>query len=121
VLANSPSGPGLATIASQGASRFLCDHVDSGIASDSQQPCTETAAVISLQPVGNRAGNRHEYLLDQVFRVRRLKATARGDVENDGTINRRELVPCSHIFCVLKPQNQAGSGLFVSWFHEFVG
>jgi hypothetical protein len=40
-----------------------------------------------------------------------------GDVEDDGTINRRELVPCSHVFCILKTQNEAGSGLFVSWIH----
>jgi hypothetical protein len=73
-----------------------------------------------LQPVGNRAGNRHEYLLNQVFCVGCLKATDRSDVENDRTINRRELIPCRHVFRVLKTQNQAGSGSLVSPFHEFV-
>ncbi len=121
VLANSPGGPGPRSHRDQGACRFLCDHVDRGITSDPQQPCTETAAVISIEPAGNRAGNRHEYFLDQVFSVCRLKATAGGDIENYRTINRRKLVPCSQIFGVLKPQNQAGTGWLVSWFHRYVG
>jgi len=75
-----------------------------------QQPGTETSAVIPLEPVGNRVGNRQENFLDEVLSICCLKASAHGDAENDGTINRRELVPGSLIFRVLNPQNKAGSG-----------
>jgi len=117
VLVVLPNGPGPRCRRVPGSEWLSRDHVDRSITGDSQQPCAETASVLPLEPIGDRGRNRHEYFLNQIVRVRRLKATARGDVEYDRTINRRELFPCSHIFCILKTQNEAGSGLFVSWIH----
>ncbi len=105
-----PNGPGPRCRRVPGSEWLSRDHVDRSITGDSQQPCAETASVLPLEPIGDRGRNRHEYFLNQIVRVRRLKATASGNIEDNRTINRSELVPSRQIFCVLKPQNQAGSG-----------